>query len=83
MSAFSGSKRDRSAQIVFPAVENTRSLGVEEAWTHKYEKARHDRGCSRFTTYAVTFLWHSSTCSGDSFPLAATVNGVSRRFFGG
>ena len=42
MSAFSGSKRDRSAQIVFPAVEITRSLGVEEAWTHKYEKARHD-----------------------------------------
>lgn len=42
LSAFSGSKCDRSAQIVFPAVENTRSQGVEEAWTHKYEKARHD-----------------------------------------
>lgn len=42
MFAFSGSKRDRSAQIVFPAVENTRSLGVEEAWTQRYEKARHD-----------------------------------------
>ena len=42
MSAFSGSKRACSAQIVFPAVENTLSLDVEEDWTHKYEKARHD-----------------------------------------
>lgn len=42
MSAFSGCIRERSAQIVSPAVEKTRSLGVEEAWTHKYEKAMFD-----------------------------------------
>ncbi len=31
ISAFSGSMRERSGQIVSPAVEKTRSLGVEEA----------------------------------------------------
>lgn len=47
---FSGSMHKRSAQIVSPSVENTRSLGVEEDWTHKNEKAVSDNKCAGSTT---------------------------------
>ena len=36
MSAFSGRILELSALMVSPAVENTLSEGVEEAWAHKY-----------------------------------------------
>ena len=40
MSTFSGKRRARSTLTVSPAVEKTRSEGVEEAWTHKYLLAK-------------------------------------------
>ncbi len=40
MSAFSGRMCDLSGLIVSPAVEKTLSLRVEEAFTHRHERAR-------------------------------------------
>lgn len=42
MLAFSGRIRDRSGLRVSPAVENTLSDGVEDAWTHRYFSAKAD-----------------------------------------
>lgn len=43
MSACSGRTCDLSWLIVSPAVENTLSFGVDEAWTHRYELESSDR----------------------------------------
>ena len=42
MFALSGRIRDLSGLRVSPAVENTLSEGVEEAWTQRYFSARDD-----------------------------------------
>lgn len=52
MSAFSGSRQARSWLIVFPAVENVRSDGVEEACTQRYLLAK------TYKIGRVSFMFH-------------------------
>lgn len=60
MSAFSGRIWDLSVLIVSPAVEKTLLLGVEEAWTHKY-----DRAMSDYKGYTSLFLHHQAEGSSE------------------